>query len=84
MDRALKGREKAEAKLEAALAEGAKGGETLRSALDALDRCPARFDTKVSASPHAEWVGVLELLCRQPLYVRRLPLASLVQLLTPV
>ena len=55
--------------------------QLFRSALDALDRCPARFETKVSASPHAEWVGVLELLCRQPLYVRRLPLASLVQLL---
>ena len=55
--------------------------QLFRSALDALGRCPARFDTKVTASPHAEWVGVLELLCRQPLYVRRLPLASLVQLL---
>ena len=64
-----------------ALLRGKVSDQLFRSALDALDRCPARFETKISASPHSEWVGVLELLCRQPLYVRRLPLASLVQLL---
>ena len=64
-----------------ALLRGKVSDQLFRSALDALDRCPARFETKISASPHAEWVGVLELLCRQPLYVRRLPLADLVQLL---
>ena len=64
-----------------ALLRGKVSDQLFRSASDALDRCPARFDTKISASPHSEWVGVLELLCRQPLYVRRLPLASLVRLL---
>ena len=60
---------------------GKVSDQLFHSTLEALDKCPARFETKISGSPHGEWVGVLLLLCKQPLYVRRLPQASLVQLL---